>query len=68
MKEWLGETVCDICHKDIKEELYDAGTNLGPWATMCKKCWTKYRKSPKLGIGYGQKYVEKEGKWIKVES
>lgn len=62
---WLGSSTCDICKTQITDELYDARTTSGPWATMCKDCF-KQHGIGKLGIGYGQKYVLHEGVFVKV--
>jgi hypothetical protein len=40
MKERFVDTVppCDICKKDNLPAVYDAPTNIGPWANMCSSC------------------------------
>lgn len=51
---WNGETKCDICGNECGDILYDGVTKLGPWATMCEGCMTKYGYG--CGIGIGQMY------------
>ena len=66
--KWAMETVCDICHCRITGELYDAQRNDRgmEWATMCADCFKKY--GVKLGMGYGQKYVqEADGEFYLAE-
>jgi len=65
--QWFGSKKCDICGIECEDELYDAVTKYGPWATMCKDCFKK-ESINKLGTGYGQHYVKnEEGKFMKVE-
>jgi hypothetical protein len=47
------------------EALYDAKTSGGPWALMTEASWKYHRASARLGIGRGQKYVYKDGKYQK---
>jgi hypothetical protein len=64
--KWLGDTKCNICDADCDGELYDAKTHMGPWATMCRKCYPKYGLG--LGTGKGQRYLSTQrGRYIKVE-
>ena len=64
--EWMGSTKCDYCNEEIKDDLYDAKTIYGPWATMCKEHFKKLSCS--IGPGKGQHYKKNEqGKFIKVE-
>jgi hypothetical protein len=39
------------------EELYDAPTVHGCWATMTAASWKHHRASSRLGTGRGQRYV-----------
>ena len=64
-KIWYGSTKCDICGNECVDILYDAKTNLGCWATMCKNCYRKHGLG--VGTGVGQKYIKnKHGKFQKV--
>jgi len=62
--DWLSEipTKCDLCQKEIKEYFVDGKTQMGPWALMCAECHKKLGCG--LGIGNGQKYKAKTGKFI----
>ena len=67
-EKWEMEKECDICHCRIKGELFDAHRRDRPleWATMCAKCFGRY--GIRLGIGYGQRYVEgKDGEFYLVD-
>lgn len=64
---WMGDTTCNFCNQPCTTDLYDAVSNDGRWATMCKGCFRL--KSPKrLGTGSGQQYKfrKEDKKWIKV--
>lgn len=66
--KWAMDKVCDICRCRITGELYDAQRNDRgmEWATMCADCFKKY--GVKLGVGYGQKYVqEADGEFYLAE-
>ena len=54
---------CDICGKKDLKEFYDAKTKMGPWGCLCKKCFKTHGIG--LGIGLGQYYVLKDGKYMK---
>lgn len=54
---------CDVCHKPIGEEMYDAKTIYGPWANMCVNCFNTIGVG--LGTGLGQMYRLKDGKYVK---
>jgi len=56
---------CDICHCEIKTEYVDGKTFMGPWANMCLTCW--HNNGVGLGLGKGQRYKLKDGKWFKVK-
>ncbi len=65
---WEMEKECDICHCLITGELYYAQRRDRPleWATMCSKCFGKH--GIRLGVGYGQKYVQaKDGEFYLVQ-
>jgi hypothetical protein len=64
MKEWYGTSHCDFCGK-LMDIVIDGKTVFGPWAAMCETCSEKHGIG--LGTGIGQKYVLKEGRYIKVE-
>lgn len=68
LTKWLSSHKCDFCFKDIQDDLYDAVTKYGPWATMCKDCFEKHSQH-KLGRGFGQHYKKdpKTNDFIKVE-
>ncbi|MCK5604609.1 hypothetical protein KAR91_22160 [Candidatus Pacearchaeota archaeon] len=51
---------CNICGL-TPTVIYDAPTQIGPWAWMCRDCWIKHRRSAKLGVGLGQKFVNVDG-------
>ena len=66
---WLSPApgVCETCDGPIKKVFYDAKTKEGPWACMCKTCFTLGPGLNKLGTGLGQEYTEnKFGHWIKT--
>ncbi len=44
---------CDICLSDgvEKDAVYEAKTNLGPWAFLCEKCFNEVGISLKMGLG-----------------
>lgn len=47
--------------------MYDAKTDLGPWANMTEKSFKEHGPG-RLGTGFGQKYVmQEDGRWLKVE-
>lgn len=64
--KWTGKTKCDICNKQIKDELFDARIVNGKWATMDRACFIMYTFK-KLGTGYGQRYQMIDKQFIKVE-
>tara|TARA_R110000868_G_scaffold307378_3_gene568866 strand:+ start:4990 stop:5223 length:234 start_codon:yes stop_codon:yes gene_type:complete len=39
------------------ERVYDARTLNGQWATMTHSSWLDWRAMPRLGTGYGQRYI-----------
>ena len=45
--------------KEKGEVVYDAKTKQGPWATMTEISY-QFHGVPKLGLGFGQKYVRNE--------
>jgi hypothetical protein len=55
MIKWLGETECNVCHKDATKAKWfaDAKTKYGPWALVCDKCCKKHC------IAVGQMYDPK---------
>lgn len=55
---------CDVCHGPFNGgEMYDAKTIYGPWANMCFGCFNTIGVG--LGVGMGQMYRLKDGKYIK---
>ena len=58
MKKWYGDLNCDICGKECEHYLYDGVTKMGPWATMCRTCMSKFGIG--LGTGKGQEYLKNE--------
>lgn len=64
--KWLSSRECDFCKNEIKKELYDAQTVYGCWATMCKECFEHF-STHRLGTGFGQKYEETNGEFVKVQ-
>lgn len=61
MKNWVGETACQICGKEISSILVDGRIHSGQWAVMCFSCFQ--RAGVGLGVGKGQKYkLDKEKK------
>lgn len=70
---WLSPVpgFCEICEMPIHKVFYDAGTksqdgHRGPWACMCKNCFTFGPGVGKLGLGLGQEYTEQGKYWIKT--
>jgi hypothetical protein len=69
MSRWLSPVpgFCETCDGPIDKVFYDAKTKEGPWACMCKTCFTLGPGLNKLGTGFGQEYTEnKFGHWIKT--
>ena len=58
MKKWYGDSHCYICGKECEHYLYDGATKMGPWATMCRACMSKFGIG--LGTGKGQEYLKNE--------
>lgn len=57
--------VCDQCHKDFGDVMYDAKTIYGPWGNFCTDCFNSICMG--LGTGLGQMYKKNEaGDFIKV--
>jgi hypothetical protein len=53
--------------RSYKDVMYDAKTKQGPWANMTEEFW-KEHGYPRLGVGYGQKYVKQsDGRWLLTE-
>jgi hypothetical protein len=50
---------CNFC-QSLGE--YDFKTVHGPWANGCEAHWQAYRAYPKLGTGFGQKWVQRPKK------
>jgi len=46
---------CDVCNSETPLEYFDAATRGGPWANMCRVCFSNYGIG--LGTGRGQHYV-----------
>ena len=78
-KRWLSPVpgFCETCDGPISSIFYDAATKspikynpprLGPWACMCKTCFTLGPGFGKLGQGYGQEYTfdKATGFWLKT--
>lgn len=64
-KEYLGAVPkCDLCEIAINDCFIDGKTKAGPWACMCRECHVE--NGVGLGVGRGQRYNLKEGKWIKT--
>jgi len=65
-KEWMGAapSKCDLCSGSVGKTFYDARMKSGQWANVCQSCFVLHGIS--LGVGYGQKYEEREGAWIKT--
>lgn len=65
---WLSPVpgFCDTCDGPINEVFYDAKTNQGHWACMCKTCFTLGPGIKKLGTGLGQEYTEQGKYWVKT--
>lgn len=68
VKRWLSPVpgFCEVCDGPIHEVFYDAKTVQGPWACMCKTCFTLGPGIGKLGSGLGQEYTEQGHHWIKT--
>lgn len=76
-KRWLSAVpgFCETCDGPIHKVFYDAATKAGPrdqparpgpWACMCKTCFTLGPGLGKLGPGLGQEYTEQGAHWIKT--
>jgi hypothetical protein len=68
-KEWIGsDNKCDICqgqfHKREGVLLYDARTITGRWGVLCESCFKIY--AGRLGTGFGQEYIRRDNKWVKI--
>jgi len=48
------DKTCDFCGRDITGNWYDGKTTQGPWATMCKSCFSA--NGVGLGTGKGQEF------------
>lgn len=46
---------CDVCNSETPLEYFDAATRMGPWANMCRVCFSNYGIG--LGTGRGQHYI-----------
>ena len=46
---------CQLCDKG-RTAHYDGKTFQGPWAYMCRMCWTQYGPG-KTGVGFGQEMI-----------
>lgn len=57
-------THCDLCGTKITTSFIDGKTAMGPWGNMCPSC--HLGQGGKLGIGVGQKYVKKGGRWVQA--
>jgi len=57
---------CDICSFDFGQFFVDGKTKMGPWACMCKICFSRYGLG--LGTGRGQQYEKQpSGEWLKTQ-
>lgn len=58
MNKWLGDTVCDMCGRDVRlRGTWFADGNIpkfSQWALLCQPCTVKLKV--KFGVGHGQKY------------
>lgn len=52
---------CDTCGEKLVAVFYDAKTKMGPWANMCRSCFTLGPGLGKLGTGLGQEYTWQHG-------
>lgn len=66
---WIGHLgIYDDFGVPYTDEMFDAPTLHGPWANMTRESWERYRATPRLGTGYGQRYMKDDtGRWKKVE-
>ena len=60
MSKLMAQQKCDICGR-TPNTIYDAPTRSGRWAWMCGGCWIIHRRSPRLGTGMGQRWVNEAG-------
>lgn len=57
---------CNLCNGDFDGVMYDARIPaVGSWANLCQKCFD--RCGCQLGTGQGQKFVQQDGKFVKVD-
>lgn len=58
--------VCDFCGKILDNEKYfiDGKTTHGPWAYMCKNCFSKH--GVRIQWGLGQLYMNTQDGWLLV--
>ena len=67
-QQWYGDTECDICHREIHNNLYDAQRRdiNSEWATMCENCFKRFGIAVRWGIG--QKYKqESDGNFYLID-
>lgn len=58
---------CQTCGDAFGDEYYDARTAMGPWACMCRRCFTRGPGLNRLGTGLGQRFTRQGGAWVKAE-
>jgi hypothetical protein len=55
---------CDLCRKPIGKTFMDAKTSQGAWGILCPQCHKTHGVG--LGLGLGQRYDKKGGKWVQA--
>lgn len=65
---WMGLAPhrCDVCECELdkQDSFVDGKTAFGPWAVMCLTCHRDH--GGKLGVGLGQRYERRDGRWEKT--
>lgn len=63
---YLGMPIrCDYCSQPLVAVAYDAAIpRMNRWANICQVCFDKHGCA--LGLGLGQQYMLKDGKWLKT--
>jgi hypothetical protein len=60
---------CNFCGVQFgqKGEFYDYVMKFGKWAYGCEECYHLTRLHPTLGVGKGQKWVQRGTNWVKEQ-
>ena len=67
IEEYQGSTECMLCHKECKNDLYDARRSGGSWAIMCKSCFDNFGLDT-INAGLGRHFKrDKDGKFRRIK-